>query len=101
MGHARRLNDGLELLRGRVDGQSRVYAMDLFNAFPVLLQLPSPRETPVCPHYQRLVADTHHRAPEQLFREVTHVMVPKAPVALDTADFLGRTYGNDLRAARP
>lgn len=98
IGHARRINDGLELLRGCVDGQSRVYAMDLFNAFPFLLQLPSPRGTPVCPHYERLVDDTHHPPPSQLFEEVTHVMVPKAPVALDTTEFLQRTYGDYLHS---
>jgi hypothetical protein len=97
IGHARRINDGLELLGGRTSQRSRVYAMDLFNPFPFLLQLPPPRGAPICPHYQRLADDAHHPPAERVFHEVTHVMVPKAPLALDTAAFLERIYGPHLR----
>ena len=39
-------NDGLDLLRGRTDANSRVYSLDVVNPFPFALQLPAARANP-------------------------------------------------------
>ncbi len=44
----RRLNDGLALLKGRVDQDSRIFALEASNPFPFALQLPPPRARRAC-----------------------------------------------------
>ncbi len=81
------VNDGLELLRGRTDANSRVYALDV-NVFPFALQLP-PAKGESCPwHLNRLADDAHHPPVSQIFAGVTHVMVSKLTLASnDVANF--------------
>jgi hypothetical protein len=92
------VNDGIELLRDRVDGQSRIFAMSWGNPFPFALRLPLPRGTPLVWHAGRLMDENHHPSAEVVFQEVTHVMIPRRLVGgRFTLDFLERVYGPYLR----
>jgi uncharacterized protein (TIGR03382 family) len=75
--YGRRLNDGLSLLKGRVDKDSRILAFEASNPFPFAFQLPSPRGTPCLWHFGRLQSEKLHPPAEVVFQEVTHLMVPK------------------------
>jgi hypothetical protein len=75
------VNTGVELLRDHTDRESRIVTMDWCNPFPVALQLPAPRGVPLHWHGKYLMDDSHHPAADVVFQEVTHVMVPKRPIA--------------------
>lgn len=85
-------NDGLALLRDRVDQNSRIFTLDAINPFPFALQLPAPREEPCCWHVGRHQDDLHHPAAAALFEDVTHVMIPKVSGNAEELSFLHRTY---------
>jgi hypothetical protein len=89
--YGRRLNDGLALLEGRVDKNSRILALEASNPFPFALQLPPPRQAPCLWHFGRLENDKHHPPAEVVFQEVTHLMVPKIGEGVELA-FLHRIF---------
>jgi len=85
-------NDGAALLRAHVSSRSRVLVMDLSNPFSFALGLTPPRGDALFWHYQRDFDSVHFPAPSRVFREVTHVMVPKAPVHRLATAALQRIY---------
>jgi uncharacterized protein (TIGR03382 family) len=91
----RRYNDGLELLKGRVDGNSRILALEANNVFPFALQLPPPRGAPPLWHPGRLESDAKHPPADVVFQEVTHVMVPKIAES-DALPFLHHLFDDYL-----
>jgi hypothetical protein len=96
--YAVQINDGIELLRGHVDRQSRILTMGCGNPFPFALELPLPRGTPLAWHPGRLMDDDHHPSAEVVFQEATHVMVPRRTLGTtQTAGFLERAYGAYFR----
>jgi hypothetical protein len=85
-------NDGAALLRAHVSSRSRVLVLDLSNPFSFGLGLTPPRGDALFWHYQRDFDSVHYPAASRVFREVTHVMVPKAPVHRSATVALQRIY---------
>jgi hypothetical protein len=92
------MSDGATLLRRWTDEQSRIFAMDFLNPFPLFLKLPPPRGAPLCLHWKRLVSDEHRPSAERVFEEVTHVMVPKTSLVLPSFVWIQGQYGPYLHA---
>ncbi len=89
-------NDGVHLLRTRVDARSHVLVMDLSNPFSFALGLTPPRGDALFWHYGRDFNAEHFPPAERVFREVTHVMVPKAPVHGSATYLLQKIYASTL-----
>jgi uncharacterized protein (TIGR03382 family) len=85
-------NDGLSLLRGRVNQDSRVMALWLLDPFPFALQLPPPRGVPTAWRVGYLVDDAHFPSDEVLFHEVTHLMICTLPGENESMSFLHKKY---------
>lgn len=73
------VNDGLALLAPHTDAGSRIMTFDLANPFPFALRRPYPRGGTLWWAWNTFSRDVHPPAAE-LFRDVTHLMIPKAPV---------------------
>ncbi len=91
-------NDGLDLLRRHVASESRVFVMDWVNPFSFALGLRSPRGDALYWHAGRVFDENTHPAPERVFAEVTHVMVPKRPIQPASKRMLQRAYGDFLES---
>jgi hypothetical protein len=89
--YGRRLNDGLALLEGHYDKNSRILALEASNPFPFALQLPPPRGAPCLWHLGRLESESHHPPADVVFEGVTHVMIPKIAEGVELA-FLHRIF---------
>ena len=93
--YAHLVNDGLALLKPYVTPSMRVFCMDSTNPFPIALCLPSPKGGAIWwdakTFSQKLFPN-----PEQVFGEVTHVMVPKVAVNRNTAAGMREIYGDYL-----
>ena len=81
------VNDGLKLLAGKFDERSRIFTLDYSNPFPFALQLPPLERAPVAWEAGFWLDDVHHPPAEAILRDVTHVMVPKAPMLARTSSF--------------
>lgn len=73
------VNDGLNLLATQTDAGSRIMTFDLTNPFPFALRRPYPRGGSLWWAWNTFSREAYPPAAE-LFRDVTHLMVPKAPV---------------------
>lgn len=92
------LNDGLALLAPHTDGRSRIMTFDLANPFPLARGSRYPRGGSLWWAYNTFSTTVHPRA-EDLFRDVTHLMIPKAPVLRDgEAAALRDIYRAELQA---
>jgi hypothetical protein len=75
--YAHLTNDGLALLRQHAAPDSRVFCMDLVNPFSVALGLPPPKGGMLW--WDRMTFNRQiFPAPEQVFADVTQVMIPKS-----------------------
>ncbi|GEM_PF-1844045 len=90
------VNDGVRLLKPHINAQSHVLVMDLSNPFSVALGLIPPRGDALFWHYGRDFDEQHFPPAKKVFREVTHVMVPKAPVHRSATYLLQRIYAGML-----
>jgi uncharacterized protein (TIGR03382 family) len=95
--YVRRLNDGLALLKGHFDQDSRILALEGSNPFPFALKLQPPRGAPCLWHVGRLQSDSHHPPAETVFQDVTHVMVAKIAES-DSLPFLHHLFDGYVKA---
>lgn len=89
-------NDGIQLLKAHVGAHSHVLVMDLSNPFSFALGLTPPRGDALFWHYGRDFNFDHFPPAERVFREVTHIMVPKAPVHRSATYALQKIYAHVL-----
>lgn len=73
------VNDGLALLAPHTDAGSRIMTFDLANPFPFALGRPYPRGGSLWWAWNTFSREVHPPAAE-LFRDVSHLMIPKTPV---------------------
>ena len=87
------VNEGLKLLQGRYDKDSRIAVYDFCNPFPVALQLPVARGSPIG-WILPFVLDEHRFVPANVaLQNVTHVMVPKKAIVDVALQFGERVCG--------
>jgi len=91
-------NDGLDLLRRHVNGESRIFVMDWVNPFSFALELPSPRGDALYWHAGRVFDEEHFPDADRVFREVTLVMVPNRAIQPASKRALARVYGRVLQS---
>ncbi len=87
------IEDGLVLLKKHATADSRIFVIDWVNPFPFALELPSPRGGALYWHAGRVTDEEHSPRPEQVFGEVTLVMVPKRAIQPASRQLLERVYG--------
>src|SRR5262249_50927042 len=86
------VNDGLDLLRAHTDQHARVFVMDMANPFSLALQLRPPRGDALFWNYKLTFDADHFPSADRVFREVTHVMVPKTPLQYSETITMQRIY---------
>ena len=91
------VNEGLKLLQGRTDKDSRIATYDFCNPFPVALQLPTARGSIGSWTPCAFLDESHHPPPDIAFANVTHVMVPKRPIIISSLQFGERVCGSYVR----
>jgi hypothetical protein len=91
------VNDGLSLLRPHISPDSHVVVLEFSNPFSFALGLTPPKGDTFVWHYGRDYDESHFLAPQRVFRDATHVMIPKAPRTLET-ETLSRIYAPILAA---
>jgi hypothetical protein len=91
------VNDGLSLLRPHTSPDSHVVVLEFSNPFSIALGLIPPTGDTFVWHYGRDYDENHFLAPQRVFRDATHVMIPKAPRTLET-ETLSRMYAPILAA---
>ncbi len=89
-------NDGVRLLKQHSGARSRVLVFDLSNPFSFALGLTPPRGDALFWQFKQTFDATRFPAPERIFREVTLIMAPKAPITLSTTVTLLRAYSGVL-----
>jgi hypothetical protein len=82
------VNDGIRLLTPHLTGGSRVFVMDWLNPFSFALLVRPPRGDALFWHYGRVVDYAHAPLPGAILGEVTTILVPRRPLAPETAAFL-------------
>jgi hypothetical protein len=71
------LQDGGAVLSGLPERAERVSVLDFANPFSAGLGLPPPRGDNAWMHWQRNISAQHYPPPEDMFRDVKILMVPK------------------------
>jgi len=93
---ARWINDGAELLAGRVGPADRIFVADWLNPFNLALELPPAKGGAVLWDYRRMVDERVHPDAERTLAEVTIFMVPKRSIWTGQREFMLATYGRGL-----
>jgi hypothetical protein len=89
------VNNGLGLLRQRVNKGSRILVMEYINPFPFALKLPGPSGNALFWKYGQVISDRDYPAPEKVFKGVTLVLT--RTLTTETSDFMQRAYGPYLQ----
>ncbi len=91
-----RVTDGLRLLREAPDQQGSILVTDYVNPFSFALRRRSPRGDAVSWHYYASFSDRAHLPAEQVFRDVSIVMVPMCPLDSSAAVAMTALYSATL-----
>src|SRR5262249_44741518 len=74
---------------------SRILTTDIGNPFPLLLGWPM-GGTMIVIDPNRILSKQAHPSEEEMFRDISCVLVPKLPVKLEARDFMLDVYGRYL-----
>ncbi len=96
--YAAKINSGLKILAPTLTPESRVYVMDFSNPFPFALGLHSARGDLVWWHYGTTFSERRFPSAERVFREVTHVLVPRCVEDAPSESALEQIYGPYVNA---
>jgi hypothetical protein len=86
------LLDGMRAAREHCNNQDRILTMDLENPFPLLLGWPEGGGMIVL-HPDRFLSRRAHLPPQEMFKNIDCVLVPKLPVYMAARDFMLEVYG--------
>jgi hypothetical protein len=89
------IRDGMRAAREGCSPNSRILTLDVGNPFPMLLSWPAGGPMIII-HPDRTLSKDVRPTDEEMFRNVTCVLVPKMPVKLEARDFMIEVYNNYL-----
>ncbi len=90
------LQAAMDELKPVMRASDSVAVMDFSNPLPFLMGARAPRGYWITFDSHRTISKTVHPAPEKLFADVDHVMVPKMAVEPNTAVLMQQLYGDWL-----
>ena len=93
------LKTGLALLDAARHGNEPVATMDYVNAFPVLLNVPSPKGMMLHLHVGRFINRRSAANQAFVFGDANWLMIPKFPVAIETPALILEVQAAHLKAA--
>ena len=93
------LRTGLALLNAAGHENEVVAVVDYVNAFPALLDAPSPRGAMVHLHVGRFINRRSAANQEFVFGDANWLMIPKFPVAIEATELILDVHATHLKAA--
>lgn len=91
------IKDGITLLRNEPRLAGKTLVFDMASPFNAFLGREPPRGADAWHHAGRTFSETTHRPAERLLADIDVVLLPKAPMDLDTNQLMRRLYGPYLQ----